>query len=117
MDLAISQVEKLRSPKRAEVYLEEATKQSATKGNVVSAYRQAYHDLIQAKIYCDQSYYLVAATTAENALVALKGLQSKVHLNEIATLFTEIKEHYPLEMEVMSLEIELMKAQQPYLFE
>ena len=35
---------------------------------------------------------------------------------EIALLLAEIKEHQPLAVEVMSLEAELMKVQQPYLF-
>jgi hypothetical protein len=111
-----SPIKKMRSPRNAEQYLREATKQDTVNGKSVNAYRQAYNDLIQAKIYCDRGHYPVAATTAENALVTLKGLQSKVHLNEIAALLAEIKEHVPLEIEVMSLEAELMKVQQPYLF-
>jgi hypothetical protein len=43
-------------------------------------------------------------------------LEDKVWLDKIAALLAEIKKHHPLAVEVMSLEAELMKVQQPYLF-
>ena len=111
-----SPIKKLRSPGKAKEYLAEAQKESAAKGKSVNAHRQVDNDLVQARIYCDQERYLVAATTAEQALLTLNGLEAKVCLEKIAALFVEIKEHAPLEIEVMSLEAELMKVQQPYLF-
>jgi hypothetical protein len=111
-----SPIKKMRSPGKAEEYLREAARQRNINGKSVNACRQVDSDLIQTKIYCDQGHYLVAATTAEQAVVTLKGLQSKIHLNEITALLAEMKEHVPLEIEVMSLEAELMKVQQPYLF-
>jgi hypothetical protein len=106
----------LRSPRKAAEYLQEAQKESEAKGRSINGHRQAYSDLVQAKIYCDQGGYLVAATTAEQALLTLNSLESKFALDKIAVLLAEIKEHDPLAIELMSLEAELMKAQQPYLF-
>jgi hypothetical protein len=111
-----SPIKKLRSSTKAKEYLAEVQKESAAKGKSVNAHRQVDNDVVQARIYCDKERYLVAATTAEQALLTLKELESKVCLGKIATLFAEIKERAPLEIEVMSLEAELMKAQQPYLF-
>jgi len=111
-----SPLKRLRSPKKAEEYLAEAQKESVVKGRSVSGRRLVNNDIVQAKIYCDRDGYLVAATTAEQALLTLNGLESKFALDQIAALFAEIKEHHPLAVEVMSLEAELMKAQQPYLF-
>ena len=107
---------KWRSPKQASEYLTEAVRQGNVEGTSINSYRQAYHDMVLAKIYCDQGHYLVAATSAENALLTLNKIQSKANLNEIAALFPAIKEHHPLAIEVMSLEAELMKAQRPDLF-
>jgi len=112
-----SPIKKLRSPGKAEEYLKEAQqKESRLMGKVVDGSRQVDNDVIQARIYCDRGGYLIAATTAEQALLTLNRIESKVRLDQIAALLAEIKEHYPLAVEVMSLEAELMKAQRPYLF-
>jgi hypothetical protein len=111
-----SPLKKLRSPTKAAEYLKEAQKESVSKGRSINGHRQALNDIVQAKIYCDREGYLVAATTAEQALLTLNRLESKFALDRIARVLAEIKEHDSLAIEVMSLEAELMKAQQPYLF-
>jgi tetratricopeptide (TPR) repeat protein len=117
--------EKLRSPDKAEKCLVEVEKQRRIAGKSISAgksirtSRQAHSDLIQAKIYYDQGYDPVAAATAENVLIALNqdsGFVSSSYLKQIADLLQGLKQRAPGEEFVTCLELELMKRQQPYLF-
>ncbi len=114
--LMASPIKKLRSPGKAQEYLTLAAKERVINSERARLDRQAYSDLIQAKIYRDQGYYPVAAVAAEQVLLTLKKLQSSVHTHEVADLFEDIKAHYPHGIEIASLELELMKVQQPYLF-
>ncbi len=114
--LMASPIKRLRSPDKAQEYLTLATKARRVSSVSTQLARQANNDLIQAKIYNDQGYYPVAAVTAEQVLLTLKKLQSSIHMNEVVDLFKDIKAHYPHGIEIASLELELMKVQQPYLF-
>jgi hypothetical protein len=109
---------KLRSPEKAEECLVEARRQCRIAGKGISTYRQAHSDFIQAKIYCDQGYDAVAATTAENVLHTLQGYGfiPSFCLKNIADLLQDLKQRAPGEDFVASLEAELMKWQHPYLF-
>ncbi len=114
--LMASPIKRLRSPDKAQEYLTLAIKARRVSSVSTQLARQADNDLIQAKIYNDQGYYPVAAVTAEQVLLTLRQLQSSIHMNEVAELFKDIKSHYPHGIEIASLELELMKVQQPYLF-
>jgi hypothetical protein len=107
-------LKKLRTPTKAQDYLDKINMSQKNKRS--NAYRQAYRDLIQTKIYCDQGYDPVALATAENVLKTLKEIGSGVHLNSIAGLLQALKERNPHNIDVLNLELELMKARQPYLF-
>jgi hypothetical protein len=112
--LMAAPLKKLRTPTKAQDYLDKINMSQKNKRS--NAYRQAYRDLIQTKIYCDQGYDPVALATAENVLKTLKEIGSGVHLNSIAGLLQALKERNPHNIDVLNLELELMKARQPYLF-
>jgi transcriptional regulator with XRE-family HTH domain len=107
---------KLRAPQKAQDLLDKAAKEHYAGIQLVSAYRQAYSDLIQAKIYFDQGYDPVAITSAESVLATLQELGSGIYLDTIARLVSGLKERDPHNIEVANLELALMKFKQPYLF-
>jgi transcriptional regulator with XRE-family HTH domain len=109
-------VKKLRAPQTAQELLDSIAKEHSVTHQRTNVYRQAYGDLIQAKIYYDQKRDLVAIATAENVLNTLRKIGSGVHLNSIEGLLQELKERNPNNIDVLNLELELMKARQPYLF-
>ena len=112
--LMASPMKKLRAPMKAQEYLDTINIDRKQKRS--NAYRQIYSDLIQAKIYADQGRDSVAIIAAESALLTLKEIGSGVHLKTIAGLVQGLKVRNPHTMEVVSLEVELMKVRQPYLF-
>jgi hypothetical protein len=81
-----------------------------------NVYRQAYSDLLQAKIYYDQGRDPVAITTAESVLSTLRKIGSGVHLNSIEGLLKGLQKRNPHNIDLLNLELELMKVRQPYLF-
>ena len=107
---------KLRAPQKAQDLLDKAAKEHFINIQRSSAYRQAYSDLIQAKIYFDQGYDPVTITSAESVLTTLKELGSGIHLNSVESLVKGLKERDPHNMELANLELALMKLKQPYLF-
>jgi hypothetical protein len=114
--LMASPNKRLRSPQTSQDQVDHAIAKSEMRFFRISNYRQAYRDLIQAKIFCDQGYYEVAATSAESALSALQDLKSTVHVDDIALLAHTLREKIPYSLEMGSLELELTRMQSPYLF-
>jgi len=111
-----SSIKKLRSPQTAQDLLDRMAKEHRATPQSVNLYRQAYSGLIQAKIYYDQGVDPVALATAEHVLGLLRQIGSGIHLNSIADLLQGLKKRNPHNIDVLNLELEVMKARQPYLF-
>jgi tetratricopeptide (TPR) repeat protein len=120
MALMASPDKQLRSLEKAQECLKDAERRRAMSGKSISVSRQMYSDLIQAKVYFDQGYDPVAAATAEQILLTLRdgGLMhcDTFYLRHITELLQGLKQRAPREEFVISLEVEVMKRQEPYLF-
>jgi tetratricopeptide (TPR) repeat protein len=119
MVLMVSPDTELHSPDKAQECLRYAERERLASGNA-NVLRQMDSDLVQAKIYFDQGYDPVAAATAEEILLKLDQI-GQVHCNtyylrHITDLLRGLKQRAPREEFVISLEVEVMKRQEPYLF-
>jgi hypothetical protein len=114
--LMLSPQKSLRSPQQAQEYLDQAALRGNSRLEQLHTDRQIDRELFQARIYLDQGYYPIAATTAENAAVAMQHLGSRNRLKDLLALLDHLHQCYPRSSEVMSLELEVLKLQQPQLF-
>ncbi|QBD75953.1 hypothetical protein EPA93_08005 [Ktedonosporobacter rubrisoli] len=112
-----SPVASLRSPQQAQELLDRVVqlRQKQMPVTKASLYKQAFSDLLQARIYANQGYWPIAASTAENVLTSLSKLHSSVHVCEVLSLAREIKQRYN-GPEVSRLEWALLQVERPYLF-
>jgi len=114
--LMLSPLKAFREPQRAQEYLDQATQQGNPNLQQLHTERQVDNNLFQARIYLDQGYYPIAATTTENAVLAMQKMHSRKRLNDASNLLQELKASYPHTPEIASLEVELLRLSHPQLF-
>ena len=114
--LMLSPLKALREPQHAQEYLDQAIQQGNPNLQQLHTERQIDNNLFQARIYLDQGYYPFAATTVENAVLAMQQLHSRKRLNDASYLLQELKAGYPHMPEIASLEVEILRLSHPQLF-
>ncbi|QBD77822.1 hypothetical protein EPA93_18205 [Ktedonosporobacter rubrisoli] len=107
---------KLRAPERAQECLLTAEQERKVSGEHISSCRQQDTDLIQAQIYYDRGFDPIAAATAERVVNALDTTGQYKYLKPVTELFQGIKARHPYDDFTVSLELALMKVQNPHLF-
>lgn len=86
--------------------------------NPISKRRRAINDIYQARAYFERGWYAIAVTLARDALKTLKEIRSSINIARVANLYEDLKQSpYSRNEEVTMLGVELVKAQQPYLFQ
>ncbi|QBD80584.1 hypothetical protein EPA93_33280 [Ktedonosporobacter rubrisoli] len=107
---------KLRAPAEAQECLLAAEQERKISGKYITICRQQDTNLIQAQIYFDKGYAPIAAATAEQVVNAFEETGQYEHLKPVTQLFQGLKARHPYDDFTVSLELALMKVQNPSLF-